>query len=170
MHNDLATCCFLQPYLEEWKPARKLSVQFSRSFVSDYLWPHGLQHARLPCLSPTPGVCSDSSIESMVPSNLLILCRPRLLPPSILPSIRVFSNESALCIKWPKYWSFIFSISASHEYSGLTSFRIDWLISLQSKGLPRVLSNTTVQRHEFFSAQPSLWSNSHIHTWLLEKP
>ena len=75
------------------------------------------------------------SIELMMPSNHLILCHPLLLLPSIFPSIRVFSNESALCIRWPKYWSFSFSISPSNEYSGLISFKIDWLISLLSKRL-----------------------------------
>ena len=84
------------------------------------------------------------SIESVMPSNHLILCRPLLLPPSIFPSIRVFSNESVLCIRWPKYRSF--SISPSNEYSGLISFRMDCLISLQSKRLSRVFSNTTVQK------------------------
>ena len=80
-----------------------------------------------------------------------------------LSSIRVFYNESALCIRWPKYWSFSFSISPSNEYSGLISFGMTGLISLQSKGLSRVLSITTVQKHQFFGPQPSLWSNSHIH-------
>ena len=102
-----------------------------------------------------------------MPSNYLILCHPLLLLPSIFPSSRVFSNESALCIKWPNYWSFSFSISPSNEYSGLISFRIDWWISLLFKGLSRVFSSTTVWKHQFFSTQPSLWSSSHIHTWLL---
>ena len=87
------------------------------------------------------------SIESVIPSNHLILCRPLLLPPSIFPSIRVFSSESVLCTRWPKYWSFSFSISPYTGYSGLISFRIDGCISLQSKGLSRVFSNTTVQKH-----------------------
>ena len=95
------------------------------------------------------------SIESVMPSNHLILCGPLLLPPSIFPSIRVFSNESVLRIRWPKYWSFSFSISPSNEYSGLISFRIGWWISLQSKGLSRVFSNTTVQKHRFFGTQLS---------------
>ena len=111
------------------------------------------------------------SIESVMPSNHLILCCPLLLLSSIFPSIRVFSNESALCIRWPKYWSFSFSIRPSmNKYSGLISFRTDWLDLLQTKGLSRVFSNTTVQKHQFFGAQLSLWSNSHIHTRLLEKP
>ena len=110
------------------------------------------------------------SIRSVMPSNHLILCCPLLLPPSTFPSIRVFSNESVLRIRWPQYWSFSFSISPSNEYSGLTSFRRTGWISLQSKGLARVFSNTTVQKHQFFGAQLSLQSNSHIHTWLLEKP
>ena len=91
------------------------------------------------------------SIESVMPSNHLILCHPLLLLPSIFPSIRVFSNESVLPIRWPKYWSFNFSISPFNEYSGLISFRTGW-ISLQSKGLSRVFSNTTVQKHQLFSA------------------
>ena len=108
------------------------------------------------------------SIELVMPSNHLILCRPLLLPPSIFASIRVFSNESALHIRWPKDWSFSFSIIPSKEIPGLISFR-DW-ISLQSKGLSRVFSNTTVQKHQFFSTQLSSQSNSHIHTRLVEKP
>ena len=90
----------------------------------------------------------------------LILCSPLLLLPSIFPSIRVFSSELALHIRWPKYWSFSFSISPFNEYSGLISFRIDWF-DLAVQGTPRVFSNTTVQKHQFFGAQPSLWSKSY---------
>ena len=104
-----------------------------------------------------------TSIESVMTSNHLILCHPLLLLPSTLPSIRVFSNESVLHIRWPKYWSFSFNISPSNEHPGLISFRTGW-IPLQSKGFSRVFSNTTVQKHQFFSTQLSLWSNSHIHT------
>jgi len=93
------------------------------------------------------------SIESVTPSNHLILCHPLLLLPSIFPSIRVFSNELALRNRWPKYWSFSFNISPSNEHPGLISFRMDWLDLLQSKGLSRVFSNTTVQKHQFFGAQ-----------------
>ena len=102
------------------------------------------------------------SIKSVMPSKHLILRRPLLLPPSIFPSIRISSNESVLHIRWPKYWSFSFSTSLSNEYSGLISFRIDWLISLQSKGLSRIFSNTTVKKHQFlvlnFLYSPTLTS------------
>ena len=98
------------------------------------LKPHGLQHTRLPCPSLTPRAFSNSSIESVMPSNHLILCRPLLLLPSIFPSIRVFSSESVLHIRWPEDWSFSFSISPSNEYSGLISFRIDWFNLLAVQG------------------------------------
>ena len=110
------------------------------------------------------------SIKSMMPSSHLILCRPLLLLPPIPPSIRVFSNESTLRMRWPKYWSFSFSISPSNEHQEMISFRIDWLDLLASKGLSRVFSNTTVQKHKFFGAQHSSQSNYHTHTWPLEKP
>ena len=110
------------------------------------------------------------SIESVMPSNHLFLCSSLLLLPSVFPSVRISSNESALCLRWP-------SIGASASASVLPMKIQDWfpleltgLISLQSKELLRVFSNTTVQKHQSFGAQPSLWSNSHIHTWLLEKP
>ena len=102
------------------------------------------------------------SIELVMPSHHLILCCPLL--PSVFPSISVFSSESLLCIRWPKYWSFSFSISPSSEYSGLISFRIDWLGLLAVQGTLTVFSNTTVQKHQFFGAQLSLQSNSHIYT------
>ena len=97
--------------------------------MSNSLQPHGLLHARLPCPSLAPEACSNS-----YPSNHLILCHPLFLPPSIFHSIRVFSNKSALCIRWPKCWSFIFSISPSNEYLGLISFRMDWLDLLAVQG------------------------------------
>ena len=96
-----------------------------------------------------------------MPSNHLVLCRPLLFLPSIFPSIRVFSNESVLCIRWPKYWSFSFSISPFNEYSGLISFRIDCYNLLAVQGDSGVFSSTTVWKHQFFSPQLSLWSNSH---------
>ena len=144
--------------------------QFSHSVVSDSLWPHGLQHARLPCPSPSPGACSNlcplsqgyhpTISSSVVPFSSCLLS-------SLTP---VFSNESALRIRWPKYWSFSFSISPSNEYPGQISFRMDWFDLLAIQGtLNGVFSSTTLWEHQFFSAQPSLWSNSHIHTRLLEK-
>ena len=107
------------------------------------------------------------SIKSVMPSNHLILYRPLLLLPSIFASIRVFSNESAHHIRWPKYWSFSFSISPSNEYSGLISFRIDWFDLLAVQGTLRSL----LQHHSLKVSvlwRSALWSNSHIHTWLLE--
>ena len=104
-----------------------------------------------------------TSIESVMPSSHLILCRPLLLLPAIPPSIRVFSNESTLHMRWLKYWSFSFSISPSKEHPDLIFIRRTGWISLQSKGLSRVFSNTTVQKHQFFCTQPSSQSNSHIH-------
>ena len=110
------------------------------------------------------------SIESVMPSSHLIFCHPLLLLPPIPPSITVFSNESTLCMRWPKYWSFSFSIIPSKEIQGWSPSEWTGWISLQSKGLSRVFSNTTVQKHQFFGPQLSSQSNSHIHTWPLEKP
>ena len=110
------------------------SVQFSHSVMSDSLRLHGLQHIRPPYLSPIPETYSNSSIELVMPSNHLILCRPLLLLPSIFSSIMVFSDESALHIRWLKYWSFSFSISPSNEHPGLISFRMDWLDLLAVQG------------------------------------
>ena len=119
------------------------------------------------------------SIESVMPFNHVIRCHPLLLLPSIFPSIRVFFNESALRIRWQKDWSF--SISPSNDYSGLISFRMDWFDLLAVQGTLKSLNhslkhNITVWKHQFFSVQPSLWTqpslcsaNSHICTWLLEK-
>ena len=132
------------------------SVQFSRSVTSDSLRPHGLQHARLPCPSPTPRAYSNSCQLSQ--------CRPFPLLPSIFPSIRDFSNESVLCIRWPKYCSFSFSISPSSEDSGLISFRIDWLVLLAVQGTLKSLlqhhsSKASILQHSvFFIVQLSqLW-------------
>ena len=112
--------------------------QFSRSVMSDLLWPHRQQLAKPPCPSPTPRVYSKlMSIKSVMPSNNLILCHPLLLLPSIFPQISVFSNESVLFIRYPKYWIFSLSISPSKEYSGLISSRIDWfdLLAVRDKNL-----------------------------------
>ena len=131
------------------------SVQFSRSVMSDSLRPRGLWHARLPCPSPTPRAYSKiTSIESVMPSSHLILCRPLLLLPSIFP-IRVFSNELVLHIEWPEYWSFSFSISPSNEYSEMISFRMDWLDLLAVQGTLKSLlqhhsSKVSILRHSTF--------------------
>ena len=131
------------------------SVQFPCSVVSSSLWRHGLQHTRLPCPSPTPGLDSNSwSVESVMPSNHLILCRPLLLLPSIFPGIRVFSNESVLPIRWQKYWTFSFSISPSNEYSGLISFRMHWLDLLAVQGTLKSL----LQHHS--SKASILWCSA----------
>ena len=137
--------------------------QFSRSVVSDSLQPHGLWHARLPCPSPTPGVYSNSCplsrwchltiSPSVIPSVILL--------PSIFPSIRVFSNESVLRIRWPKYWSFSFSISLSNEYSGLISFRMDWFDLLAVQGTLRSL----LQHHS--SKASILWHSAFFMVQLL---
>ena len=101
-------------------------------------------------------------------ANHLILCCPLLLPP-VFPSIRVFSNQSVLCIRWPKYWSFSFSISPFNEYTGLISFKIDCFDILAVQGTLKSFPAPQF-KHRFFSAQPSLWFNTHMHTWMLEKP
>ena len=110
------------------------------------------------------------SIESVMPSSHLILCRPLLLLPSIFPSIKVFSNESALHIRWPKYWSFNFNISPSHEHSGLISFRMDWLDLLAVQGTLKSLLQHHSSKASIFGPQLSSQYNSQICAWLLEKP
>ena len=123
--------------------------------MSNSLWPHDLQHARPLCPSPTPGIYSNSCpLSQWCHSNHLILCHPFLLP-SIFPSIRAFSNESALRIRWLKYWSFSFNISLSNEYSGLISFRMDWLVFLAIQGTLKSLlqhhsSKASILRHSAF--------------------
>jgi len=137
-----------------WATKEALSVQsLSRVWLFVILWTAARQASLF--ITNSRSLLKHMSIESMMPSNHIILCHPLPLLPSIFPSIRVFSNESVLCIRWPKYWSFSFSISPSNEYSGLISLRIG-LISLQSKGHSRVFSNTAVQKHQFFSTQLSL--------------
>ena len=126
------------------------SVQFSRSVVSSSLLPHESQHARPPCPSPTPGNSPKlMSIESVMPSSHLIVCRPLLLLPPIPSSIRVFSNESTLCMRWPKYWSFSFSISPSNEHPGLISFRMDWLDLLAGQGTLKSLRQHHSSKYQF---------------------
>ena len=133
------------------------SVQFSRSVVSDSLQPYGLATCQASLsITNSWSLLKLMSIKSVISSNHLIHCCSLLFLPSVIPSIRVFSTESVLRIRWPKYWSFSFSVSPSNEYSGLISFDT------------RVFSSTIIQKHKVFSAQPSLWSN--FCTRLLEKP
>ena len=135
-----------------------ISVRFSSVTQSYPTLCDPMNRARQASLSITNSQSPPKpmSIELVMLSNHLICCRPLLLLPSVFPSTMVFSNESALHIRWPKYWSFSFNISPSNEHPGLISSRMDWLISLQSKGLSRVFSNTTVQKHQFLSTQLSL--------------
>ena len=146
------------------------SVQFSHSVLSDSLRPHGSQHAKPPCPSPTPGVYSNSCPSSRWCHPAISVVLFSSCPP-IPPSIRVFSNQSTLRMKWPKYWNFSFSISPSNEHPGLISFRMDWLDLLTVQGTVKCL----LQHHSwkasiFFGTQLSSQSNPHIHTWPLEKP
>ena len=146
------------------------SVQFSRSVVSDSLRPHESQHTRPPCPLPTPGVHSDSRPWLVMPSSHLILWRPLLLLPTIPPSITVFSDESTLQMRWPKYSSFSFSIIPFKEHPGLISFRMDWFDLLAVPGTLKSLLQHHNSKVQFFGAQLSSQSNSRIHTWPLEKP
>jgi len=140
------------------------SVQFSSvAQLCPTLWPHESQHARPPCPSPTPGVHPDSRPSSLMPSSHLILCRPLLLLPPIPPSITVFSNESTLRRRWPKYWSFSFSIIPSKEIPGLISFRMDWLDLLAVQGT----LNSLLQHH---SSKASILQHSAFFTVQLSHP
>ena len=139
-------------------------VQYS--VLSDSLWPHGMQHARLSCPSPSPGVCSNSCPLSHW-CHPTILSHPLFLLLSILPSIRVFSNEMAICITWPKYWSIASASVLPMNIQGWFPLGLTGFISLLSKGLSRVFSRATIWRHQLFGIHRILWSNSHIHTWLL---
>ena len=130
------------------------SVQFSHSVVTHSVTPWTAAHQASLFIMNSWSLLTLMSIESVMPSNHLILCCPLLLPPSIFPNIKVFSNESALCIRWPGYWSFSFSISPSSEYSGLISFRIDWLDLLAVQGTLRSL----LQHHS--SKASILWHSA----------
>ena len=132
--------------------------------MSKSLRPHGLQHGRL-SFTIAQGLLKFMFIEPVMLSNHLILCHPLLLLPSIFPSTRVFSNELALCIRWPKYWSFSLSINPSDEYTGWISFRIDWFDLLAVQGILKSL----LQHHINSSVLFSLWFNSHIYTQLRKR-
>ena len=169
---------YLELDMEKWT-ASKLGkdfslVQFSpvQSLSSVWLFvmPWTAAHQDTLSITNSWSLLKLMSIESVLPSNHLILCHPLLLPPSIFPSIRVFSNESALHTRWPKYWSFSFNVSPSNEHSGLISFRNDWLDLLAVQGTLKSLFQHAVHKHQFFGAQLSSQSNSHIHIWPLEKP
>ena len=142
-------------------PSESLSSVQLLSRVQLFATPWTAPHQASLSITNSQSLLKLMSIESVMPSNHLILCHPLLLLPSIFPSIRVFSNESVLCIRWPKYWSFSFSISPSSEYSGLISFRMDWFDLLSVQG---TLKSLLQYQHQFVGAQLSLQSNSHIHT------
>ena len=131
--SSVQSLIHVRPFSNPWTTARQASLSVTNSW----------------------SLLKLMSIESVMPSNHLFLSCPLLLQPSIFPSLRVFSNESVLHIRWPKYWSFSFSISLSSEYSGLISFRMDWLDLLAVQGTLKSLLQHTVQKHQFFSAQPS---------------
>ena len=138
--------------------------QFSCSVVSDSLRSHESAHQGSLSITDSQSLLKLMSIESVMPSSHLILCLLLLLP-SILPSIRVFSNESTLRIRWPKDWGLSFSISPSNEYSELISFRIDWFDLLAVQGTLKCLLQHHSSKHQFFGTQPFLWSSSHIHNY-----
>ena len=134
LYNSVQISSVAQSCLTPWTTARQASLPITNS----------------------QSLLKLMSTGSVMPSNTVVLCRPLLLLPSIFPNIKVFSNESVLCVMWPKYWSFSFSISLSNEYSGLIFFRMDWLDLLAVQGTLKTLLNTTVQKHKFFCAQLSL--------------
>ena len=146
-----------------------VAVVWSLSHVQLFATPWPAAHQASLSIINSWSLLKLMSIESVISSNHLIFCHPLLLLPSILPSIRVFSNESAFRITWPKYWSISFSIICLMNIQDWFPLGLTGLISLQSKGLSRVFSNTTVWKHQFFCVQHSLWPNTHIHIWLLEK-
>ena len=152
-----------------------LPFRFSSFQLLSHVWlfvtPWTAAHQASLSITNSRSLLKRKSTELVMPSNHITLCCTCVIPPSIFPSIRVFSNESVFRIRWPKYWSFSFSISPSNEYSRLISLRLDWLDLLTvQRTLKHPFCNTTVQKHQFFSSQLSLWSNSYFHTWLLEKP
>ena len=172
--NTWGKCENLSVLIHIAKLFSRKEVQFSsvQSLSSVWLFvtPWTAAHRASLSITNSQNLLKLMSFEWVMPPNHLILCRPLLLPPSIFPSIRVFSNESVLHIRWPKYWSFNFSISPSNEYSGLISFRINWL------DLPAVQGTLKSLLQHHSSKTSILWclaffiSDSHIHTWLVEKP
>ena len=143
----------MKDFTEIFEELFSISVQFSRSVVQLFVTPWIAACQAYLSITNSQSLVKLMSIESVIPFNHLILCHPLFLSPSIFPGIRVFSNESVLHIRWPKYWNFSLNISPSNEHSGLISFT--GCFSLQSKGLSRVFSNTAVQKHQFFGTQLS---------------
>ena len=186
-----SSCPVLFPTLKIPFRERVTKIPYTSVWISCYDLPHGYLHASsvhlLSCvwLFATPWTASRQvslsitnsqswpkpmSIKLVMPSNHLILCHPLLLLPSIFPSIRVFSNESTLRIRWPKYWRFSFNISPSNEHPGLISFRMEWVDLLVVQGTLKSLLQCHSSKASILQRSASLWSNSHIHTWPLEKP
>ena len=141
-HQSVQSLSSVQLFVTPWTAAREASLSITNSW----------------------SLLKLMSIELVMPSNHLIFCLPLLLLLSIFLSIRSFPMSKFLHIRWPKYWSFSFSISPSNEYSGLISFRIDWLDVLAVQGTVKSLLQHHSSKRQFFGAQISLWSNSHIHT------
>ena len=146
------------------------SVQFSHSRCPIFSTPWTVACQASMFITNSRSLLKLMSIESVMPSNHLILYPPLLLPPSIFPSIRVSSCESVLHIRWPKYWSFSFSISLSNKYPGLIPFRIDWFDLLAVQGTLKSLLQHHSSKAIILWCSAFFMSNSHIHTWLLEKP
>ena len=150
------------------------SVQFRHPVLSDSLWPMDCSTPGIPVLHDLPEFLKFMSNELVMVSNYLILCRSLFLLPSIFPSIRIFSRILALHIRWTKYWSFSFNITPSNEYSELISFRTDWLSNqitdLLSPCCPRDSQESSPTPLFKASSAQHLYSPTHIHTWLLEKP
>ena len=172
MSKRLWNIYFYVLYFYKYKYFQFSSVQLL-SHVQFFVTPWTAAHQASLSITNSRSLLKLMSIKSVMPSNHFILCHRFLLLPSIFPSITVFSNESVLCIRWRfifNRWSFISSSSPSNEYSGLISFKIDRFDLLAVQGTLKCLLQHHSSKHQFFSAQLSLWSNSHIHTWPLEKP
>ena len=163
--TQTSNTCVMWPDLH-WK-----GLLLSHSVVSDSLWPHGLQHTRFPChFTISRSLLKLMFVELVMPSNPLILCRPLLFLSSIFPSIRVFSNESVLCIRWPNIGASASASVLPMNIQDWSPFRMDWLDLLAVQETLKSLLQHHSSEASIFSAQPSLWSNIHIHIWLLEKP
>ena len=175
-HNDKKITFWISFFIQQifiklilWVQSLMLQVVESLSLVRLFVTPWTSVHQASLSFTISQRLLTLMSTELVMPSNHFILCHPLLLLPSVFPSIRVFSNELVLRIRWPNYWSFSFSISPSNEYSALISFRMDWLDLLAVQGTLKSLLQHHIWKDQFFGAQASLRSTSPIHTWLLEK-